>query len=110
MVIESIEIIEKIKPRIFILENVQAFEKTYCVTEQNEVIRIGDYIRRCLGSEYTISSRILNFMNYGSNSSRTRTLVIGILNKYRNNISPYDYSRNIEKKRLSEMSLEIFRV
>ncbi|RJV72749.1 DNA cytosine methyltransferase [Coprococcus sp. AF27-8] len=99
LVIESIEIIEKIKPRIFILENVQAFEKTYCVTEQNEVIRIGDYIRRCLGSEYTISSRILNFMNYGSNSSRTRTLVIGILNKYRNNISPYDLFPEYRKEK-----------
>ena len=90
LVIESLEIIEKIKPRIFILENVQAFEKTLCVTDKNEVLRIGEYIRKCLGGEYTISSRILNFMNYGSNSSRTRTLVIGVLNKYRNNISPYD--------------------
>ena len=99
LVIESIEIIERIKPRIFILENVQAFEKTYCVTEENEVIRIGDYIRRCLGAEYTISSRILNFMNYGSNSSRTRTLVIGVLNKYRNNISPYDLFPEYRKEK-----------
>ena len=90
LVIESIKVIETIKPRFFILENVQAFEKTFCVTEENEVMRIGDYIRKRLGNEYTISSRILNFMNYGSNSSRTRTLVIGVLNKYRNNISPYD--------------------
>ncbi len=90
LVIESIEVIEKIEPRIFIIENVQAFEKTFCVTDQNEVMRIGDYIRERLGDKYTISSRILNFMNYGSNSSRTRTLVIGVLNKYRNNISPYD--------------------
>ena len=66
LVIESLEIIEKIKPRIFVLENVQAFEKTFCVTDKNEVMRIGDYIRKHLGDEYTISSRILNFMNYGS--------------------------------------------
>lgn len=90
LVIESVEIIEKIKPRIFIMENVKAFEKTFCITEDNEIFRIGDYIRMRLGNEYTISSRVLNFMNYGSNSSRTRTLVIGVLNKYRNNISPYD--------------------
>ncbi len=99
LVIESIEIIEKIKPRIFILENVQAFEKTYCVTDQNEVMRIGDYIRKRLGNEYTISSRILNFMNYGSNSSRTRTLVIGVLNKYRNTISPYDLFPEYRKEK-----------
>lgn len=99
LVIEAIEIIEKIKPRIFILENVQAFEKTFCVTDQNEVMRIGDYIRKRLGKEYTISSRVLNFMNYGSNSSRTRTLVIGVLNKYRNNISPYDLFPEYRKEK-----------
>ena len=99
LVIESLEIIEKIKPRIFILENVQAFEKTFCVTDKNEVMRIGDYIRKRLGDEYTISSRILNFMNYGSNSSRTRTLVIGVHNKYRNNISPYDLFPQYRKEK-----------
>lgn len=99
LVIESIEIIEKIKPRFFILENVQAFEKTFCVTDENKVMRIGDYIRKRLGGEYTISSRILNFMNYGSNSSRTRTLVIGVLNKYRNNISPYDLFPEYRKEK-----------
>ena len=31
-----------------------------------------------LGKEYTIYNEILNFKNYGSNSSRTRTLVIGV--------------------------------
>lgn len=104
LVIESIEIIEKIKPRIFILENVQAFEKTFCVTDQDGVMRIGDYIRKRLGKDYTISSRILNFMNYGSNSSRTRTLVIGVLNKYRNNISPYDlFPEYREEKTLREV-------
>lgn len=99
LVIESIEIVERIKPKIFIFENVQAFEKTYCVTNDNEVIRIGEYIRRQLGGEYTISSRILNFMNYGSNSSRTRTLVIGVLNKYRNSISPYELFPEYKKEK-----------
>ena len=107
LVIESIEIVERIKPKIFIFENVQAFEKTYCVTNENEVIRIGEYIRRQLGGEYTISSRILNFMNYGSNSSRTRTLVIGVLNKYRNNISPYElFPKYKKEKTLREVIYE----
>ena len=38
-------------------------------------------------------------MNYGSNSSRTRTLVIGVLNKYRNNISPYDLFPKYRKEK-----------
>ena len=90
LVVESIEIVSKIQHRIFVFENVQAFEKTYCITPDDRVVRIGDYIREVLGKDYTITGRILNFMNYGSNSSRTRTLVIGIHNSYRNNIAPYD--------------------
>ena len=99
LVIESIEIVERIKPKIFIFENVQAFEKTYCITNDNEIVRIGEYIRRQLGDEYTISSRILNFMNYGSNSSRTRTLVIGVLNKFRNSISPFELFPKYRKEK-----------
>lgn len=90
LVVESVEIITKIKPRFFIFENVMAFQKTLCITPDNRTMPIGEYIREVLGSDYVISGRILNFMNYGSNSSRTRTLVIGVDKKYRNNITPYD--------------------
>ncbi len=90
LVIESVEIVKTIKPRLFVFENVQAFQKTFCVTKDEKIIRIGDYIRDALGSEYIITGRVLNFMNYGSNSSRTRTLVIGIDKEYRNTFTPYD--------------------
>lgn len=90
LVVESVEIIERIKPRFFIFENVMAFQKTLCITPDEKVMPIGEYIRSTLGSEYIISGRILNFMNYGSNSSRTRTLMIGVSKKYRNNITPFD--------------------
>lgn len=90
LVVESVEIIDRIKPRFFIFENVMAFQKTLCITPDEQVMPIGEYIRSALGSEYIISGRILNFMNYGSNSSRTRTLMIGVSKKYRNNITPFD--------------------
>lgn len=90
LVVESVEIITKIKPRFFIFENVMAFQKTLCISHDNRTMPIGEYIRETLGSDYIISGRVLNFMNYGSNSSRTRTLVIGVDKKYRNNITPYD--------------------
>lgn len=90
LVVESVEIIDKIKPRFFIFENVMAFQKTLCITPDEQVMPIGEYIRSALGAEYVISGRILNFMNYGSNSSRTRTLMIGVSKKYRNNITPFD--------------------
>lgn len=90
LVVESVEIINRIKPRFFVFENVMAFQKTLCITPGEQVMPIGEYIRSALGAEYIISGRILNFMNYGSNSSRTRTLMIGVSKKYRNNITPFD--------------------
>lgn len=90
LVVESVEIIRQINPRFFIFENVMAFQKTLCITPDGRTVPIGEYVREVLGKDYVISGRILNFMNYGSNSSRTRTLMIGVDKAYRNNIAPYD--------------------
>lgn len=78
---ESVDIVKKIKPKIFIFENVSAFWKTGCFYN-NSIYPIGHMIMNELGSEYNIENRILNFKNYGSNSSRTRTLVIGVRKDY----------------------------
>lgn len=99
LVVESVEIVKEIKPRFFIFENVQAFEKTLCVTNEDKIMPIGDYVREVLGKDYIISGRILNFMNYGSNSSRTRTLMIGVDKGYKNNITPYDLYPNYKKEK-----------
>lgn len=90
LVVESVEMVKAIRPKVFIFENVMAFEKTLCITKDEHVIPIGEHIREALGGNYVISSRILNFMNYGANSSRTRTLVIGVEKSYREAITPYD--------------------
>lgn len=90
LVVESVEIIQNIRPRVFIFENVQAFQKTICTTKSGNNIAIGDYIHNALGEEYVITGRVLNFMNYGSNSSRTRTLVIGVDKEYKNLFTPYE--------------------
>ncbi len=99
LVIESIEMVSKVLPKIFIFENVMAFEKTLCCTKENQIVPIGDYIRETLGGNYIISSRILNFMNYGSNSSRTRTLVIGVEKSYRETIAPFDLYPSFQKEK-----------
>lgn len=90
LVVESVEIIQQIKPKFFVMENVMAFQKTLCIDRDGRALPIGDFVRTSLGSDYIITGRILNFMNYGSNSSRTRTLMIGVHKKYRNTITPYD--------------------
>lgn len=88
LVVESVHVVKQVQPRFFVFENVQAFQKTICVPKDGAPIRIGDYIERELGADYEISGRVLNFMNYGANSSRTRTLVIGVNKRYRNYIAP----------------------
>ncbi|MDO6826272.1 DNA cytosine methyltransferase [Mesomycoplasma ovipneumoniae] len=77
LIVESVKIVKKVLPRFFVFENVAAFWKTGC-TYNSEVVSIGNMITSELSSEYIIENRILNFKNYGSNSSRTRTLVIGV--------------------------------
>ncbi len=99
LVVESVEIVKTIHPRIFIFENVQAFQKTFCITKDDKTVRIGDFIRDVLGKDYIITGKVINFMNYGSNSSRTRTLVIGVDKEYRNTLTPYDLFPTFRKEK-----------
>lgn len=90
LVVESIEIIKTIKPRFFIFENVAAFWKTGCTAPDGSIKEIGQVITEELGSNYTIMNQILNFKNFGSNSSRTRTVVIGVDSNLSEFISPLE--------------------
>ncbi len=99
LVVESVEMVEKIRPKVFVFENVMAFEKTLCITKDESIMPIGEFIREALGESYVISSRILNFMNYGANSSRTRTLVIGVDKAYKETITPYDLFPSYSKEK-----------
>lgn len=87
LVVESIKVVKKIKPRFFIFENVKAFLKTICTYDNND-ITIEEAIHTFLGGDYNIFSRVINFKDYGVPSSRTRTLVIGV-NKNIKDISPF---------------------
>ena len=104
LVVESVELVDQIRPKVFVFENVMAFEKTLCITKEERIMPIGELIRESLGEKYVISSRILNFMNYGANSSRTRTLVIGVDKAYKETITPYDlFPEYCKEKTLREV-------
>ena len=93
---ESVNIIKEVKPRFFIFENVRAFWKTGCINNEKKIVSIGEMITNELEENYLIEHRILNFKNYGSNSSRTRTVVIGVERKLSDYITPleiYPYYR-----------------
>ena len=89
LVVESIKITKEVNPKIFIFENVRAFLNTTCTDIDGTEKTIEDAIKLNLGGHYNILFKVVNFKDYGSHSSRTRTLVIGI-RKDIQNISPYD--------------------
>ena len=90
LVVESIRVIQNINPRFFIFENVAAFMKTGCTAPDGSIKAIGDVISDELSDKYILISRILNFKNYGSNSSRTRTVVIGVSKEMAEYVAPIE--------------------
>lgn len=89
LVVESIKITKEVNPKFFIFENVRAFLSTTCTDIDGQEKSIEDAIKLNLGGHYNILFKVVNFKDYGSNSSRTRTLVIGV-RKDLQNVSPYD--------------------
>ncbi len=77
LVVEALEIVKEVQPRFFIAENVRAFMNTKCVDHDSEK-KISTAFNDWLSDDYLFESRVINFKDYGANSSRTRTLVIGV--------------------------------
>lgn len=104
LVVESIHLIKKVNPRFFIFENVAAFMKTGCTAPDGTIKAIGDVIYEELSDKYIIVSRILNFKNYGSNSSRTRTVVIGVSKEMSEYVAPIElYPTYVEEMTLRQV-------
>lgn len=77
LVVEAIELINEIHPKVFVFENVRAFMKSTCTDINGEDSLIRDSIFRNLSAEYNIYWKVINFKDYGVPSSRPRTIVIG---------------------------------
>ena len=89
LIIESIKLVDEILPRYLVFENVRTFLKTQCTDIDGQQRPIGEAIDANLAGKYNITKQIINFKDYGSNSSRTRCLVIGV-RKDLKDITPYD--------------------
>ncbi len=77
LVVESIQWVLEVLPKYFILENVRSFLKTLCQDKDGKTKTIEEAIDQALASKYLIKKEMINFNEYGTNSSRPRTLVIG---------------------------------
>lgn len=80
LVVASLTLIKEILPKYFVLENVKAFLNTICTDIDGTNKKIKNAIIDNLAEHYNIKFNVLNFKNYGANSSRTRTLIIGVRN------------------------------
>lgn len=89
LVVESLEIVNKIKPKFFVSENVRAFMKTKCIDHNNEK-KIKQAFKDWLSNDYLYENQIINFKDYGANSSRTRSLTIGVRKDLISKIHPLD--------------------
>ena len=103
LILESISLVKQILPRYFVFENVRAFLTTECIDRKGQNDSIGNKIKIELGATYNIEARVINFKDYGANSSRTRTLVIGV-RKDLLDITPYDiFPKQNSEKTLREV-------
>ena len=103
LVVTSIEIVKNIKPKFFIFENVRAFLNTICDDLDNKEKTIKEAIKNNLAGKYNILYKVINFSEYQANSSRTRTLVIGV-KKDLKNITPYSiFPDKSQPKKLKEI-------
>lgn len=78
LVVESLKLTKRIKPKFFIFENVRAFLTSVCTDIDGADKPIREAIDSNLSGEYNIHYQVINFKDYGNPSSRTRTLVLGV--------------------------------
>ena len=78
LILPGIEILENLKPKWFILENVRRMENTVIRNEKNIPENILNCIKRRLGPlGYTIFANILDFRDYGVPHHRERLITVG---------------------------------
>lgn len=98
LVIESIKLVNEIKPRFFVFENVRAFLNSFCTDIDGKEKKIREAIELNLGGRYNIHYQVINFKDYGNPSSRTRTLVLGV-RKDMPEITPLDLMPVLQQER-----------
>ncbi len=98
LVVESISMTKKIKPKFFIFENVRAFLNSICTDIDGNDKTIRQAIDNNLSGQYNICYQVMNFKDYGCPSSRTRTLVIGV-RKDLKEITPLDLYPDLQSER-----------
>lgn len=77
LIIPGVDLIQKLKPDWFILENVRKMQNTVITNENKEPENILDLISRRLSKYYCIKSAYLEFAEFGVPQYRERVVTIG---------------------------------
>lgn len=77
LVTRAIKAVSDLSPRVFVFENVPSFLRTQCTGLDGTNRSIGEEIDRVLGDDYWVALATVNLNQFGSPSSRTRSLTIG---------------------------------
>lgn len=76
LIIPTINIIKKLRPRWIILENVENMQNTVINDEYDNYINIMQYIEDSLGNEYKGKGEVVNCADYGIPQTRKRLITI----------------------------------
>jgi len=72
LIIPTMKIAKRLRPRILILENVPEMEQTLVLDEDGEPILILDFVARELGPDYVGRAEVVEFADYGVPQCRQR--------------------------------------
>lgn len=75
LVVQTVEAIKSIRPKLVILENVPEMVDTV-IEVDGELILILDYVRRELGAAYALDHEVVEFADYGVPQRRQRLITI----------------------------------
>lgn len=76
LIIPTIDIVQILKPKWVILENVPTMENTLIRTENDEYKKIVEYIFDRLGPEYVGRAEVVNCADYGMPQTRVRLITV----------------------------------
>jgi len=93
------EIVKKVKPKLFLMENVKGLLTMQKGEIFNEIVNIFGNRSQLEGDVYNIEHRVVNAMNFGIPQNRERVIIIGALNgKFNLNELFLKTKRDIKKR------------
>jgi len=76
LIIPVLDIIEQLKPKWILFENVPNMKNTLILDKENNLVNIMDYINKCLCKNYVGKGEVVDVADYGVAQNRKRLITI----------------------------------